>query len=64
VIQRGIDRGEFRQVDADHVAHLLAAPMLQISLWRNALEPCCDDKIDPMALIEAHVDMLSRGLKK
>ena len=64
VIQRGIDRGEFRQVDTHRMAHLLAAPMLQISLWRNALEPCCDDRIDPTALIEAHVEMLVRGLKK
>ncbi|MGH8766281.1 MAG: TetR/AcrR family transcriptional regulator, partial [Burkholderiales bacterium] len=64
VIQRGIDRGEFRKVDAETLAHLMAAPMLQISLWRNALEPCSDEKIEPMALIEAHVDMLSRGLRK
>jgi AcrR family transcriptional regulator len=64
VIQRGIDRGEFREVNPERIAHLLAAPMLQISLWRNALEPCSDEKIDPMALIEAHIDMLSRGLRK
>jgi len=64
VIRRGIERGEFRAVDVDATAHLLAAPMLMISLWRNALEPCCDERIDPLALIEAHVDMLSRGLAR
>ena len=62
VIRRGIERGEFRKVDPETVAHLIAAPMLQISLWRNSLEPCCDERIDPDALIRAHVDMLSRGL--
>jgi AcrR family transcriptional regulator len=62
LIRRGVERGEFRKVDADTVAHLLAAPMLQIMLWRNALEPCCDVKLDPQALIEAHIEMLSRGL--
>ena len=62
VIRRGIERGEFRKVDPDTVAHLLAAPMLQISLWRNSLEPCSDERIDPAALIKAHVEMLSRGL--
>ena len=62
VIRRGIERGEFREVNPDTVAHLLAAPMLQISLWRNALEPCSDEKLDALALIEAHVEMLSRGL--
>ena len=62
VVRRGVERGEFRDVDAETVAHLLAAPMLQIALWRNSLEPCSDEKIDPQALLEAHVDMLSRGL--
>ncbi len=62
VVRRGIERGEFRKVDPDTMAHLLAAPMLQISLWRNSLEPCSDDKLDPQALIEAHIEMLSRGL--
>jgi len=62
VIRRGIDRGEFRRVDPDAMAHLMAAPMLQISLWRNALEPCSDEKLDPAALIEEHVEMLARGL--
>jgi hypothetical protein len=64
VIQRGIERGEFRAVDVDITAHLLAAPMLMISLWRNALEPCSDEKIDPHKLLEAHVEMLSRGLAR
>ncbi len=62
VIRRGIERGEFRPVDPDRTANLLASPMLQISLWRNALEPCCDDRLDPQALIADHVEMLSRGL--
>ena len=64
VIRRGIDRGEFRAVDVDVTAHLLAAPMLMISLWRNSLECCSDERIDPTALMQAHVDMLCRGLAR
>jgi AcrR family transcriptional regulator len=65
VIRRGIARGEFRDdVDVEASVHLLAAPMLMITLWKNALEPCCDDRIDPATLLEAHVDMLSRGLAR
>ncbi|HVP08704.1 MAG TPA: TetR/AcrR family transcriptional regulator [Burkholderiales bacterium] len=64
VIRRGIERGEFRDVDAHATADLLAAPMLMISMWRNALEPCCDERIDPEALIAAHVEMLVRGLAR
>ena len=65
VIRRGIARGEFRaDIDVDASVHLLAAPMLMITLWKNALEPCCDDRIDPETLLEAHVEMLSRGLAR
>jgi TetR/AcrR family transcriptional regulator len=64
VIQRGIDRGEFREVDVENTAHLLAAPMLLISLWRNSLECCSDERIDPAALMQSQLDLLSRGLAK
>jgi AcrR family transcriptional regulator len=64
VIRRGIQRGEFRDVDVRSAAHLLVAPMLMISLWRNSLECCSDERIDPAALMQAHVDTLSRGLAK
>ena len=64
VIRRGVERGEFRKVDVESVAHLFIAPMILVSLWRNALEPCCDERIDPLALVQTHVEMLSRGLAK
>ena len=64
VIRRGIARGEFRDVDVTNVAHLIVAPMILISMWRNAIEPCSDEKIDAVALLGTHVDMLSRGLAK
>ena len=64
VVRRGVERGEFRAVDAENTGHLLMAPMLMISLWRNSLEACCDEKIDPLGLLEAHLEMLSRGLAK
>jgi AcrR family transcriptional regulator len=64
VIRRGIERGEFRPVDAHAAADLLAAPMLMISMWRNALEPCCDERMDAEALIAEHIEILVRGLAK
>ena len=64
VIRRGIERGEFRDVDVENTAHLLVAPMLLISLWRNSLECCSAEKIDAAALLEAHVETFSRGLAR
>ena len=62
VIRCGIPSRARFEVEEERIAHLLAAPMLQISLWRNSLEPCSDERIDPDALIQAHIDILSRGL--
>lgn len=62
VLKRGMERGEFRQVDPETVGHLLMSPMLVIALWRNSLEACSDEKIDPVAVLESHIEMLSRGL--
>ena len=62
VLRRGMARGEFREVDPETTGHLLMAPMLMIALWRNSLEACSDERIEPLALLEAHIETLSRGL--
>jgi len=64
IVERGIARGEFRKVNADVVARLMAAPMLGLLMWRNALEPFSKAKLDPLAYLEAHLDMLRHGLAK
>jgi AcrR family transcriptional regulator len=64
IVKRGIARGEFREVNAEEVARLMAAPMLGLLMWRNALESFSKTKVDPLAYLEAHLDMLSHGLAK
>ena len=64
IVERGIARGEFRKVNADIVARLMAAPMRGLLMWRNALEPFSKSKLDPLAYLEAHLDMLRHGLAK
>jgi len=49
-------------VDAEQAALLIAAPMLQLMLWRNALEPQSTYKIDALRYLEYHLDVLERGL--
>lgn len=62
IVRRGIARGEFRDVDPEHAAMLIAAPMLQLMLWRNALEPQSSYKIDPPRYLESHLEVLVHGL--
>ena len=65
VIQRGITSGEFRQVALDVVPRLACAPVIMLMLWRNSYDHCIHASIkplDPFAYLDAHTDMLIRGL--
>lgn len=63
ILRRGIERGEFRAVDPVTAGRLLVAPLFMIALWRNSLAVCTPERIDPLPLLEAHIDMLRRGLE-
>ena len=64
IVQRGIDRGEFRPVDVPRAVHLIVAPLVQMVTWRLTLGHCCPytHEDQPMALIDLHADLLIRGL--
>ena len=62
VLRRGIERGEFRTVELQPVVSLIFAPLFMLAMWRNSLAMCTDAQIDPLPLIEAHLEILRRGL--
>jgi AcrR family transcriptional regulator len=62
IVKRGITRGEFRNVNAEDAALLIAAPLLQMMLWRSALEPQSARKINTARYLDAHLDLLKHGL--
>ncbi|MNC88030.1 hypothetical protein D3C83_38110 [compost metagenome] len=49
-------------MNAEEVALLIGAPLLQMMLWRCALEPQSSRKMDPERYLDAHLDMLRHGL--
>jgi len=66
VLQRGIDRGEFREVDMHHTIHAVMAPLIFLVMWKHSLAPCCSaaNTIDPEKFIAQHADLMVRGLLK
>ena len=66
VLQRGIDRGEFRQVDLPHAIYAVMAPLIFLVMWKHSMAPCCDaaNTIDPEKFIAQHADLMVRGLLK
>jgi AcrR family transcriptional regulator len=66
IIERGVERGEFRAVDPAQAAQLLFAPFIMISAWRHGFGHAMHENLpawmDPPALIETHIDLITRGL--
>ena len=63
VVQRGIDRGEFRPVAVDDVVHALMAPMLFLVMHKHSIGACgMGHTIEPKLFIATHIDLVLHGL--
>lgn len=63
IIQRGINRGEFRAVAVDHAVHSLVLPLVMICLHRHSLGACPGEwHLDGSAFIAQHVQLVLEGL--
>jgi AcrR family transcriptional regulator len=63
IIQRGIERGEFRKIEPAHAARLCVAPILIIVLWRATFAQFDTQPYDYQGLIDAHLQTLLKGLE-
>ena len=68
VLSRGMDRGEFRNINLDYAIYSLISPMIFIILWKHSMAPCCPMggtgqlPMDPMAFIASQANILLNGL--
>ncbi|HEU4458089.1 MAG TPA: TetR/AcrR family transcriptional regulator [Methylibium sp.] len=64
VIERGIERGEFRAVPTAEVVHALMAPMLFMMLHQHSIGACpvAAGRLDPLRVIERQIDLVLNGL--
>ena len=64
VLQRGMDRSEFRAIHLDLAVHSVITPLLFLIMWKHSMGPCCPqtEQIDPEAFITQHARLLVRGL--
>jgi AcrR family transcriptional regulator len=63
VIQRGVDRGEFRGVNVPEVVHALVGPLIFLVLNKHSLGACSISfMLEPRAVITALIDMVLHGL--
>jgi AcrR family transcriptional regulator len=65
-VERGIARGEFRDLPVHEVAHALIAPMIFMALHRHSFGACPvhgSVDIDPGLALRTHLDLVLRGLQ-
>jgi len=64
ILQRGVDRGEFRPVDMELAIYLVLAPMIFLMSWKHSFGACaCQaEPLDPQKYLDLQVDTLLHGL--
>jgi AcrR family transcriptional regulator len=62
ILTRGMERGEFRRLDPAAVVPGIVAPFLVMALWKHSLARHTAIRMDPLAVLETHIDLLLRGL--
>jgi AcrR family transcriptional regulator len=62
MIERAVASGQFRRVDVGLMTQVLIAPMLMLITWKHSVGPCNPDQLDPLAFLDAFLDMALNGL--
>ncbi|WP_137939301.1 TetR/AcrR family transcriptional regulator [Chitinivorax sp. B] len=63
VIERGMQRGEFRQVDIGFMVTEIISPIIMQTLWQQAFGPYCKTSPDLPGFARFHLDLLLNGLR-
>ena len=64
ILQRGMDRGEFADMDLDYAVYSVVAPMIFLFLSRHSMGVCIPSpvELDPKKYIAAQLRIILRGL--
>jgi AcrR family transcriptional regulator len=63
MLERGVSRGEFRNINIPQLTQVLIAPMMMLTTWKHsAVAPCDCRELQPLAFIDAFLDMALHGL--
>lgn len=62
MIERGIERGEFRRIDVRHAMNIVCAPMLMLMMSKHSLGICSIEPISAEAYLDSFIDLMLHGL--
>jgi len=62
MLERAVERGEFRPMNVDQMTQVLIAPMLMLMTWKHSMCPCDHGQIDAHAFLDTFLDVALNGL--
>ena len=64
ILQRGVERGEFRAIDVEYTVFSIVAPMIFLIMMKHSLAACSPQEypLDPERYVQAQIDNLLHGL--
>lgn len=62
ILQRGIRRGEFRQIDVQQATRVICAPMIMLMMWKHSFSTCRPEPIAPSEYLNSFIDLFLHGV--
>ncbi len=64
ILERGVQSGEFRELDLEQAVHIIAAPMIFLMMWKHSMGACAASAkiVNPEQFIHMQVDVLLHGM--
>jgi len=62
ILERGVARGEFRPLDVEATVPLVISPIVLLGVWKHSFGLHTDLALDRRRVLEAHCEILLRGL--
>jgi AcrR family transcriptional regulator len=62
ILQRGVERGEFREIDVAQAMNVVCAPVLMLIMWKHSFSACHQNEMEPGAYLDSFLDLFLHGL--
>ena len=64
ILERGVQSGEFRELDLEQAVHIIVAPMIFLMMWKHSMGACAASvqTMKPEQFIHMQVDLLLYGM--
>jgi AcrR family transcriptional regulator len=62
MLEKGMARGEFRQIDTAQAMNIVVAPIIMLMMWKHSFGITQGETIDSRAYMETYCDLLLHGL--